>query len=153
MTVPAPAPVSEAPAPTASALATASALPGEPTRAAVCTYGRLTPDLGVAALVVDTQVAVFRLADGTVHAVQNLCPFSGASVMSRGITGSRGDEPTIASPIYKQVFSLLSGQCLVTMDKQPVAGLSTTLEVFHVEVTDGMVYVTVPSLPDENGSI
>ena len=44
------------------------------------------------------QVAVFRLADDRVFAVSNLCPFSGAAVISRGITGSRGDVPTIASP-------------------------------------------------------
>ena len=119
--------------------ATASAV-----RTAVCAYDRLTPDLGVAALVGDTQVAIFRLADGTVHALQNLDPFSGANVMSRGITGSRGDEPTIASPIYKQVFSLLTGECLVTMDKSPHEGLAPDLAVYRVKVNDGQVYVDVP---------
>ncbi|WP_084038009.1 nitrite reductase small subunit NirD [Demequina sp. NBRC 110053] len=123
---------------------TASAPHDHTTRVAVCAYDRLTPDLGVAALVGDTQVAIFRLADGTVHAVQNLCPFSGAYVLSRGITGSKGDVPTIASPIYKQVFSLLTGECLVTMDKEPKPGLSTTLEVFAVDVEDGVVHITPP---------
>lgn len=113
-------------------------------RTAVCAYDRLTPDLGVAALIDGVQVAIFRLADGTVHAVQNLDPFSGASVMSRGITGTKGDEPTIASPIYKQVFSLLSGECLVTMDKAPRDGLDPRLIVFAVTVHDGLVYVDVP---------
>lgn len=121
---------------------TASALSDQRVRVAVCDLDRLTPDLGVAALVGDVQVAIFRLADGTVHAVQNLCPFSGASVMSRGITGSRGDVPTIASPVYKQVFSLLTGECLVTMDKEPVAGLDPSLRVFAVEVVGGVVHVT-----------
>ena len=41
----------------------------------------LTPELGVAALVGDVQVALFRLADGRVFAVQNVCPFSGAAVI------------------------------------------------------------------------
>nr|WP_143340591.1 nitrite reductase small subunit NirD [Demequina sp. NBRC 110057] len=111
---------------------------------AVCAYDRLTPDLGAAALVGTTQVALFRLADGTVHAVQNLDPFSGASVMSRGITGTRGETPTIASPIYKQVFSLLTGECLATMDKQPHGDLPADLVVFGVTVRDGMVHVDVP---------
>ncbi|WP_084130061.1 nitrite reductase small subunit NirD [Demequina sp. NBRC 110055] len=113
-------------------------------RTAVCAYDRLTADLGVAALIDGVQVAIFRLADGTVHAVQNLDPFSGAHVMSRGITGTRGDEPTIASPLYKQVFSLLSGECLVTMDKAPREGLDPRLTVFAVTVHDGLVYVDVP---------
>ncbi|GMA34287.1 nitrite reductase small subunit NirD [Demequina litorisediminis] len=114
------------------------------TRIEVCAYDRLTPDLGVAALIHGIQVAIFRLADGTVHAVQNLDPFSGASVMSRGITGSRGGEPTIASPIYKQVFSLLTGECLVTMDKAPHEGYAADLSVYAVTVDSGTVYVDVP---------
>ncbi|WP_084077900.1 nitrite reductase small subunit NirD [Demequina sp. NBRC 110057] len=108
---------------------------------AVCAYDDLTPDLGVAALVEGIQVAVFRLDDGSVHAVQNLDPFSDAHVMSRGITGSRGEVPTIASPIYKQVFSLLTGQCLVTMDKAPQAGHAADLAVYPVSVDNGQVII------------
>ncbi|WP_062201797.1 nitrite reductase small subunit NirD [Demequina salsinemoris] len=107
----------------------------------VCALDDLTPELGAAALVAGEQVALFRLADGSVHAVQNLCPFSGAYVMSRGITGSKGDEPTIASPIYKQVFSLITGSCLVTMDKEPVDSGEGGLAVFRVVVDNGDVMV------------
>jgi nitrite reductase (NADH) small subunit len=39
-------------------------------------------------------------------------PFSGAYVLARGILGTRGGTPTVASPMYKQVFDLRSGQCL-----------------------------------------
>ncbi|MFW7415633.1 nitrite reductase small subunit NirD [Demequina sp. SO4-18] len=108
---------------------------------AVCGYDQLTPELGVAALVSGRQVAIFRLADGSVHAVQNLCPFSGAAVMSRGITGDRGGVPTVASPIYKQVFSLLDGTCLATMDKQPRPGHAPDLVVHPVTVDNGQVYI------------
>lgn len=107
----------------------------------LCDYDRLTPELGVAALVGDTQVAIFRLADGSVHAVQNLCPFAGANVLSRGITGSRGDVSTIASPIYKQVFSLLTGECLATMDKQPQDGMSPDLAVYPLTLDNGQVFI------------
>jgi nitrite reductase (NADH) small subunit len=107
----------------------------------VCALDRLTPELGAAILAGDTQIALFRLGDDRVFAVQNLDPFSGASVMSRGITGSRGDEPTIASPIYKQVFSLVTGECLVTMDKQPVEGLPAHLATYPVSVDNGRVIV------------
>ena len=107
----------------------------------VCALTRLTPELGAALLVGDDQIAIFRLADDRVFAVQNLDPFSGASVMSRGITGSRGDEPTIASPIYKQVFSLVTGECLVTMDKVPVEGHAAHLVTYPVSVDNGRVIV------------
>lgn len=107
----------------------------------ICRLDQLTPELGVAALVGQTQVAIFRLGDDSVWAVQNLCPFSGASVLSRGITGSRGDVPTIASPIYKQVFSLVDGGCLATMDKAPRPGLEPTLATYPVTVDDGEVFI------------
>lgn len=123
-------------------MTTASATAVSPSeRTVVCAYDDLTPDLGVAALVGEQQVALFRLDDGSVHAVQNLDPFSEANVMSRGITGSRGDEPTIASPIYKQVFSLLTGECLVTMDKKPRAGHAADLVVYPVTVDNGQVII------------
>ncbi|GMA34280.1 nitrite reductase small subunit NirD [Demequina litorisediminis] len=115
--------------------------PASAVRTPVCAYDDLTPDLGVAALVGDVQVAVFRLDDGSVHAVQNLDPFSEAHVMSRGITGSRGDVPTIASPIYKQVFSLVTGECLVTMDKTPRPGHAADLAVYPVTVDNGQVII------------
>ena len=107
----------------------------------VCRQDQLVPGLGVAALIGDVQVAVFLVESGELYAVQNLCPFSGASVISRGITGSRLGEPTIASPVYKQVFSLVTGECLVTMDKAPKRGLEPTLRCFPVVVRDGDVYV------------
>jgi nitrite reductase (NADH) small subunit len=78
----------------------------------VCRYDRLQPERGVAALLGEHQVALFRTHDGTVHAVGNVDPFSGAAVLSRGIVGDRGGVPTVASPVYKQVFSLLDGRCL-----------------------------------------
>lgn len=101
----------------------------------ICPYGRLPVERGVAALVDGEQVAVFRTADGGLHAVSNLDPFSGAMVLSRGIVGSRGDRPTVASPVYKQVFDLGTGQCL---DDPAVR-----LPVHLVRVRDGIVEVAL----------
>ncbi|WP_430868849.1 nitrite reductase small subunit NirD [Demequina aurantiaca] len=109
----------------------------------VCAVSQLTPELGVAALVGDAQVALFLLDDGSLYAVQNLDPFSGASVMSRGITGSRGSIPTIASPIYKQVYSLLTGECLATMDKEPKPGNEANLATYAVTQDNGQVYINL----------
>lgn len=101
-----------------------------------CAYDRLLPERGVAALFGDVQVAIFRLHDGTVHAVGNVDPFSGAAVMSRGIVGDRGGVPTIASPIYKDVFALRDGRCL---DRPEVC-----LPSYPVRVADGHVEVGIP---------
>ena len=56
---------------------------------------------------------------GRVHAVSNFDPYSGAHVISRGIVGTRQDAPTVASPMYKQVFDLRTGACLDTQGKEP----------------------------------
>ncbi|MBP0459865.1 nitrite reductase small subunit NirD [Streptomyces bomunensis] len=78
----------------------------------VCELADLVPGRGAAVLLGTEQVAVFRDRSGTVYAVANRDPFSGAQVMSRGLLGSRGPVPTLASPMYKHVFDLRDGRCL-----------------------------------------
>ncbi len=102
----------------------------------VCPYVRLPVERGVAALLDGVQVAVFRTAEDRLHVVSNLDPFSDAMVISRGIVGSRGDRPTVASPVYKQVFDLETGECLSE------AGVRLT--VYAVRVEDGIVQVALP---------
>jgi NAD(P)H-dependent nitrite reductase small subunit len=60
----------------------------------------------------DEVILIFRTFDGDLYALSNHDPFSGANVLARGILGTRGGTPTVASPMYKQVFDLRSGQCL-----------------------------------------
>ena len=100
---------------------------------AVCAYDELLPERGVAALVGGEQVAVFRTFDGVLHAIGNRDPFSGAYVLSRGIVGSRGAAATIASPLFKQVFDLRTGQCLGEPD--------VAVAVHDARVVDGAVEV------------
>ncbi|TDW15238.1 nitrite reductase small subunit NirD [Kribbella kalugense] len=99
----------------------------------VCGYDALLPERGVAALLGDVQIALFRTHDGEVFAIGNQDPFSRANVMSRGIVGSRGDVPTVASPMFKQVFDLRTGVCL---DDPEVS-----VPVYRVDVVDGQVVV------------
>src|SRR5688572_7559911 len=77
----------------------------------ICELEEILPDTGVCALVGGEQVAVFRVED-RVYAVGNRDPFSGTNVLSRGIVGDLKGELVVASPIYKQHFSLLTGRCL-----------------------------------------
>jgi len=102
----------------------------------VCPFDRLQPERGVAALLGEVQVALVRTLDGTVHAIGNVDPFSGAAVLSRGIVGDRGGVPTIASPVYKQAFDLRTGVCLDDPD--------VSVPTYPVRVTDGAVEVGLP---------
>jgi nitrite reductase (NADH) small subunit len=78
-----------------------------------CRYDFLIPNRGVGVLLPDgAQAALFRLDDGSVHAVGNIDPFSGAAVMSRGIVGDRAGRATVQSPIKKQAFAIDDGKCL-----------------------------------------
>lgn len=79
---------------------------------AVCRLHDIVPNTGVCALVGGRQVAVFRLDDDSVYAIDNHDPFSRANVLSRGIVGDLKGELVVASPVYKHHFSLASGQCL-----------------------------------------
>jgi NAD(P)H-dependent nitrite reductase small subunit len=79
---------------------------------AVCRLNDIVPNTGVCALVGGRQVAVFRLDDDSVHAIDNHDPFSRTNALSRGIVGDLKGELVVASPVYKQHFSLASGQCL-----------------------------------------
>lgn len=103
----------------------------------VCRVAELEVERGAAALVHGQAVAIFRTHDDTVHALSNHDPFSHASVLARGIVGTRtvGDEevPFVASPMHKQAFDLRTGRCL---DDPGV-----NVAVFDVRVVEGVVLV------------
>ncbi|MFS0693659.1 nitrite reductase small subunit NirD [Streptomyces nitrosporeus] len=79
----------------------------------VCDRALLTPGRGVAALLPDgRQVALFMDRAGRAYAIDNRDPFTGAYVLSRGLVGSDGGRPFVASPLLKQRFDLATGVCL-----------------------------------------
>lgn len=118
----------------------------------ICALEQLSPERGAAALIGDTQVAVFRLADDTVRAVQQKDPYSGVNLLSRGLVGSHelpggGEDPgqvvpTIASPMYKQAWNLDTGEVLDAGGGQKLA-----ITVFDAEVRDGRVLVAAVPRP------
>jgi len=111
----------------------------------VCPLEDLPRERGVTGLVAGVQVALFRTIDDTVYAVQQLDPYSGANVLSRGIVGTHGDAPTVASPMYKQVFDLRTGECIDPVGREGVA-----LQRYAVQVSQGVVSVSYP-LGEEPG--
>jgi nitrite reductase (NADH) small subunit len=108
-----------------------------PTRPAtyttVCRVDDIEVEGGVCALVDGEAIAIFRMHDGNVYAISNYDPCSRASVLARGIVGTRGDIPVVASPMHKQAFDLRSGQCL---DEAAVR-----VPTYDVEVIGGHVRV------------
>ncbi|WP_399540588.1 nitrite reductase small subunit NirD [uncultured Microbacterium sp.] len=108
----------------------------------VCRVDDLLVERGAAALIGDRQIALFRTFDGRLYATDQIDPFSGAAIMSRGIVGDRAGVPTVASPMYKQVFDLRTGGCLDTQGKEP-----QSLAVHPVAVADGDVLVKIPGDP------
>ena len=73
------------------------------------------------------------LADEEVYAVDHHDPHTGAPVMARGIVGSRGDRPTIASPLHKEVYDLGTGECFTDG--------SLALRTYRTRIVGGMIEV------------
>lgn len=105
----------------------------------VCSLDELVTDSGVCALVQGMQVAIFKVSGGSsgkeagIYAISNRDPIGKANVLSRGIVGDVGGELVVASPLYKQHFSLTTGQCLED------EGVS--VPVYKTLVEDNKVYV------------
>ena len=80
----------------------------------VCRVDDLEVERGATALVHGQAVAIFRTHDDEVYALGNHDPFAKASVLARGIVGTRGDVPFVASPMHKQAFDLRTGSASTT---------------------------------------
>jgi NAD(P)H-dependent nitrite reductase small subunit len=98
----------------------------------VCTVNDILPDAGVCVDLEGRQIAVFRI-DDWVYAIDNFDPVSQVNVLSRGIVGDIGGELVVASPIYKQHFSLATGRCLE--DAQH------SVATYPVRLVDGQVWL------------
>ncbi|NIF29582.1 nitrite reductase small subunit NirD [Pantoea sp. Tr-811] len=85
---------------------------------AVCRTDDLVADSGVVVWLDGAQVALFYLPGQGVYALDNRDPRSGANIIGRGLLGSLQGELVVAAPLYKQHFSLHSGQCLEDAGQQ-----------------------------------
>lgn len=100
----------------------------------VCALTEIAPDTGACALINGQQVAIFRLReDDRIYAIGNHDPASGSNVLSRGIVGDLQGERVVASPIYKQHYSLATGRCIEDARYQVPA--------YPVQVVDGTIFV------------
>jgi len=103
----------------------------------ICKADDINPNAGVCALIEEAdsqkQVAIFKLfnQENAFYAIGNYDPIGKANVLYRGIVGSVSDEPVVASPLYKQHFSLISGKCLQEDDQ--------SVPVYQVREADGFI--------------
>jgi nitrite reductase (NADH) small subunit len=123
----------EAEVPSQGPVAVSAGSPGAAAWTVVCALERVQPERAVAALVAGEPVAVVRTQDDRLFALHNVDPFSGASVLSRGIVGDVGGRPVIASPLHKQHFALDDGRCLEDTD--------VAVATYPVQVVDGVIRV------------
>jgi nitrite reductase (NADH) small subunit len=109
----------------------------EPTRTwqRACRVDDLEPSWGEAVLLRAKQIALVLFSPREIYAVEHQDPVTGSYVMARGIVGSKGDRPTIASPLHKQVYDLGTGECFT----HPELVLST----YRTRVVCGFVEVEV----------
>jgi nitrite reductase (NADH) small subunit len=102
----------------------------------ICSADDLQPDSGVCALVEGQQVAIlFLVREQAVYAIHNYDPIGKANVLSRGMIGDIKGEPVVASPLYKQHFSLKTGICLEDE--------SIVVPTYPVRIQNGRVEIQV----------
>lgn len=101
----------------------------------LCKLSDLVPMKGTAAIIDGQQVALFYVpgVEPQIFAVQNWDPIGQANVISRGIVGDIKGELCVASPLYKQHFSLLTGECV----EQP----EIKLACWPVSIEQDIVYI------------
>jgi nitrite reductase (NADH) small subunit len=100
----------------------------------VCTLDDLVPNSGVAALIEGVQVALFYV-DGEVFALNNYDPIGKAYVLSRGMVGDLQGELMVATPLYKQHYSLRTG---LSLD-----GAEQSIPSYPTKVENEKVFVKV----------
>ena len=105
---------------------------------AACRLDQLPENVGQCVLLNKRQIAIFRISDcNEIYALDNLDPFSNASVLSRGLVGDLNGVLVVASPIYKQHFDLATGQCLEDE--------TVTVASYSVRCSNGIVEVQIES--------
>tara|TARA_B100000768_G_scaffold179584_1_gene197607 strand:- start:1766 stop:2110 length:345 start_codon:yes stop_codon:yes gene_type:complete len=87
-------------------------------RISLCRQGDLMINSGVCAKADGQQIALFYLPLETpaVYALDNWDPIGKANVLARGMVGDIDGRLMVASPLYKQHFDLLTGECLENSD-------------------------------------
>lgn len=104
---------------------------------AIFSLSELQEDSGACVLINDVQIAVFYLPKETppLYAMHNWDPLGKANVLYRGIVGDINGELMVASPLYKQHYSLGTGRCLEDE--------TTRVPIYEISLEGDSVIVTL----------
>ncbi|PVD52450.1 nitrite reductase (NAD(P)H) small subunit [Terrimonas sp.] len=103
---------------------------------AACRVEDVVENGGVCVKYGDEQIALFYFTRRNEwYATQNECPHKKQMALSRGMIGTKNNEPKIACPFHKKTFSLTTGECL--------SGDECSIKTYPVKVENGNVYIYV----------
>jgi nitrite reductase (NADH) small subunit len=88
---------------------------------AVCLLDRIAAGRGVAAVLKGAMVAVFRVADDQLYAIDHVDPVTHAPVLARGRVADVDGRPVVVSPAGAHRYDLRTGACL----DDPALGVRT----------------------------
>ena len=77
----------------------------------------------------DEQIAVFRLRDGSLRAVDAVCPHKGGP-----LADGLADERVVVCPLHNHTFDMCTGT--------EVSGAEMSVRSYGVEVVDGTIRIT-----------
>ncbi|GJM82076.1 nitrite reductase small subunit NirD [Paenibacillus timonensis] len=83
-------------------------------------------------MIEDKEVAIFRLSDGSVHAVENRCPHKGGKLSEGMVCGS-----AVHCPLHDWKINLHSGRV-----QEPDHGAVTVYET-EVDEATGAIYISL----------
>jgi nitrite reductase (NADH) small subunit len=81
----------------------------------------------------DCQIAVFRLRDGTLRAIDAVCPHRGGP-----LADGLADDTVVVCPLHGHTFNLCSGA--------ETAGGELSVRSYPVAVSDGTIRISVPAV-------
>ena len=94
----------------------------------------IPPGEGRTFVVAGTQIAVFRLRDGSLRAIDAVCPHKGGP-----LADGLADDQVVVCPLHGHTFDLSSGS--------EVTGAALSVRSYPVQEVDGTIHVTGNSRP------
>jgi nitrite reductase (NADH) small subunit len=101
------------------------------TRIPVVNYSNLKPRAGYSVKIDDMDIAVFKLTNGEVYAVENHSPHPKGGVLSEGLVSGQ----YVFCPVYDWKISLVDGKV-----QEPDVG---QVKTYKVEVEEGIVFIVL----------
>jgi nitrite reductase (NADH) small subunit len=100
-------------------------------RVAVAKYSKLAERAGLSITIDQKEIALFKLSNGEVRAIENHSPHPKGGVLTEGLVSGE----YVFCPVYDWRISLVDGKVQAPDEGQ--------VRTFSVEVENGIVYITL----------